>query len=84
MIYTIRTHFVCVQVLKGVKVSLACDVFSYGMVLFELFKHEMPFAGIHDLKVSNMIIDGKVCDRIIHSWYAISESLHMVHVAIYT
>ena len=56
----IRAHFIGLQVLKGVKVSLSCDVFSYGMVLFEIFKQEVPFAGIHDIKVANMILEGKV------------------------
>ena len=52
---------VFVQVLKGEKVSLACDVFSYGMVLFEIFKQEIPFADIHDIvKVISMISEGKV------------------------
>ena len=40
--------------------SLSCDVFSYGMVLFEIFAEEVPFAGIHDIKVANMILEGKV------------------------
>ena len=52
---------VFMQVLKGEKVSLACDVFSYGMVLFEIFKQEIPFADIHDIvKVISMISEGKV------------------------
>ena len=48
------------QVLRGEKVSLACDVFSYGMVLFEVFKQEVPFADIHNMKVISMISEGKV------------------------
>ena len=57
----IRSHFTALQVFKGEKVSLSCDVFSYGMVLFEIFKQEIPFADIHDLiKVIGMISEGKV------------------------
>ena len=48
------------QVLKGEEVSLTCDVFSYGMVLFEFFKQEVPFADIYDVKVIGMILEGKV------------------------
>ena len=40
--------------------SLSCDVYSYGMVLFEIFKQEIPFAGVHDLKVISMISEGEV------------------------
>ena len=48
------------QVLKGEQVSLSCDVFSYGMVLFEIFAEEVPFAGTHNIKVASMILEGEV------------------------
>lgn len=31
------------------KVNQRCDVFSYGMVLYELFAHELPFSDTHEL-----------------------------------
>ena len=40
--------------------SLSCDVFSYGMVLFEIFKEELPFAGVSDIKIITIISEGKV------------------------
>ena len=55
-----RAHFNGLQVLKGVKTSLSSDVFSYGMVLFEIFKHEVPFAGVYEITIANMILEGKV------------------------
>ena len=30
------------------KINPRCDVFSYGMVLYEIFAHEIPFSGLHD------------------------------------
>ena len=61
------------QVLKGEKVSLSCDVFSYGMVLIELFKREVPFAGINDLKVAGMISEGEVGCCVIIVYYSVSN-----------
>ena len=48
------------QVVKGEKVSLSSDVFSYGMVLFEIFKQEIPFASVQSLQVPTMIMEGVV------------------------
>ena len=31
-----------------VRISKKCDLFSYGMILFELFAHEIPYADLHD------------------------------------
>ena len=59
-----EAHFNGLQVLKGEKVSLSCDVFSYGMVLFEVFKHELPFASVYEIKIANMILEGKVGFRV--------------------
>ena len=37
-----------------------CDVFSYGMILYEIFALEIPFAEIkNDLKVCYMLMDGQ-------------------------
>ena len=30
------------------RVNKKCDLFSYGMILFELFAHEIPYAGLDD------------------------------------
>ena len=49
------------QVMKKEPVSLSSDVFSYGMLLYEIFACKLPFADdTSDLKVSNMIMDGEV------------------------
>lgn len=38
------------------KINKACDVFSYGMVLYELFEHQIPFHHIGDsVKVITLI-----------------------------
>ena len=49
------------QVMKGEPVSLSADVFSYGMLLYEIFTHKLPFADtITDLVVSSKIMSGEV------------------------
>ena len=30
------------------KINKKCDLFSYGMILVELFAHEIPYSGLHD------------------------------------
>ena len=30
------------------RINKKCDLFSYGMILFELFAHEIPYTGLHD------------------------------------
>ena len=41
-------------------VSLSCDVFSYGMVLFELLTCELPFAKVANLEMMQKIRNGEV------------------------
>ena len=41
------------------KVNQRCDVFSFGMVLFEIFAHELPFSDLKDGEVLSCINDGK-------------------------
>lgn len=37
------------------RVGLPCDVFSFGVVMWELFTREKPWDGIHPIKVSYMV-----------------------------
>ena len=42
------------------KINKKCDLFSYGMILFELFAHEIPYADIHDeVEVVKQVCEGK-------------------------
>ena len=41
------------------KVNQRCDVFSFAMVLFEIFAHELPFSDLKDGEVLPRINDGK-------------------------
>ena len=41
------------------KVNKRCDVFSYGMVLHEIFAHELPFPDLDDTSVIKPILDGE-------------------------
>ena len=41
------------------KISKRCDVFSYGMILYEIYAHEIPFSDVEDVDASSSIHDGK-------------------------
>ena len=42
------------------KVNQRCDVFSYGMILYELFAHEIPYSDLSDnIAVATSVHDGK-------------------------
>ena len=41
------------------RVNKRCDVFSYGMVLYEIFAHEIPFSDLYDVPAMLAIRNGK-------------------------
>ena len=48
------------QVINAKAYSKRCDLFSYGIVLWELVTHKAPFEGIGTLDILNAIVAGKV------------------------
>ena len=48
------------QVLNAEKVSLSCDIFSLGVVFWELLTHKRPFDGKQGIPVAMMITRGDV------------------------
>ena len=49
------------QLVKDEPVSLSCDVFSYGMLLYEIFAHQLPFTNVKsDVEVAGLIMKGEV------------------------
>ena len=43
------------ELMVGGNVGLPCDVFSFGVVMWELFTREKPWDGIHPVKISYMV-----------------------------
>ena len=46
--------------IKEERYSKSCDLFSFGMVLWELTTHKLPFEGKSEFEVLTAIVDGKV------------------------
>ena len=45
---------------KSKKINQRCDMFSYGMILYEIYAHEVPFSELKsEYKVASFIIDKK-------------------------
>lgn len=54
-----------VQIMQQEKTTRYCDVFSYGMVLWELLNYKQPFAELSDSDVRQNVLNRKV-EHIVH------------------
>jgi len=48
--------------LRREEVSKFCDVYSYGVLVFEIATQEIPFPDVLPIMVPAMIVEGKVSD----------------------
>ncbi len=44
------------QVIQGLPITTACDVYSYSVVLWELLTHEVPFKGLEGMQVAWLVV----------------------------
>ena len=49
------------QVIKGEPYSKRCDLYSYGVLLWELATYEIPFEGLNPLATMFSVANGGVC-----------------------
>ena len=50
----------CAQAVEGKGLSLKSDVYSYGIILWELLTGQIPYDGKMLLETLSLIVDGKV------------------------
>ena len=46
--------------LERKEVSKSCDVYSYGVLLFEIATQQKPFHDVRPYEIPGMTVDGKV------------------------
>ena len=51
------------QILRGDAVSKSCDVYSYGVLLFEIVTEKVPFQGVHNALIPSKTVDGQVTNN---------------------
>ena len=55
--------------------SKLCDVYSYGIMLWEMFTHDKPFKGIPPLYIPLKVGEGLVSSDCKRHWTDLSPSL---------
>ena len=57
------THYMPPEIMKNVKYDEASDVFSYGMILYEIITGEIPYSNLKPNQIIGIVAD---CRKIVH------------------
>lgn len=55
-------HWMAPEILKGGKYEYASDVYSYGMILWEILKFEIPYYGLNPYQIQNLVAQKKIVE----------------------
>ena len=71
------------QMIQALPYSKRCDLFSYGIVLWELVTHKVPFEGFEGGSILFHIGSGKVCHYVYSGIHIklLKEIIVMIYVA---
>lgn len=52
-------HWMAPEILKGVKYEQSADIFSFGMILWEILSQDIPYYGVNPYQVIHLVADQK-------------------------
>lgn len=56
-------HWMAPEILKGGNYEYSSDIYSFGMILWEILKNEIPYYGLNPYQIYNLVVqDKKIVD----------------------